>query len=212
MSNQSNKPKDNVSLKGSKFKNHFDELNSVFDTQKKSRLFNTIVIAVLSVLFGMLFLSFYYHECLKPEKNNIIMIMILVFFLIVACIFGLIALIKMYPLLEKSNDQQNKMLERLVNAEIKSIEDEEEYGRFHEKTKVELIERYAKTLMDEDAKNGDNQRKLAIMQQEYVSHLADIALEMVKSKSNNNGQDQVSDQQMINQIIQQLIRQSNGQQ
>lgn len=110
------------------------------------------------------------------------------------------------PYWTKIAELNDKQTERL----IKLAEERLEHERYSEKVQTAIIEKYAKTLMDEDAKNGDNQRKLVIMQQEYVSHLADIALEIVKS--NNNGQGQVSDQQMINQIIQQLIRQSNGQQ
>ena len=74
-----------------------------------------------------------------------------------------------------------------------------ENDQLSERTRTSLIERYAKTVMDEDVKNGDNKRKIAIMEKEYQSHLADVALEMVKS---NN---QITDQQIINQIVQSLL-------
>lgn len=170
----------------------------------------SIVVWFIVFLIIVFLIALSFHNCFQDKSYGIIFMIMMGCILVAGIAIGVIALVKIIPLLGKTVDQYNKMEEKLLDAIIKSVEEGQEYGRLKEKTQTDILERYAKTLMDEDVKNGDNQRKLAIMQQEYVSHLADIALEMVKSK--NNGQGQVSDQQMINQIIQQLIKQSNGQQ
>lgn len=90
------------------------------------------------------------------------------------------------------NDKQKERLEKIAQERM-------ENDQLSERTRTSLIERYAKTVMDEDVRNGDNKRKIAILEKEYQSHLANVALEMVKS---NN---QITDQQIINQIVQSLL-------
>lgn len=170
----------------------------------------SIVVWFVVFLIIVFLIALSFHYCFQDRSYGIIFIIMMGCILLSGTAIGIIALVKTIPLLGKAIDQHNKMEEELLNAVIKSVEENQEYGRLKEKTQTAIIERCAKTFLDEEVRNGDNQRKLAIIQQEYISHLADIALEMVKS--NNNGQGQESDQQMINQIIQQLIRQSNGQQ
>ena len=171
----------------------------------------TIVISLLVFFILVFLITLLCFNGFSQDSHKIIFLIIIIGSVLAAGIaIGVIAIVKIIPLLGKSIDQYNKTEERLLNAVIQSVEEEQECLRLEGKTKTALIERYAKTLTDEEVRNGDNQRKLAIMQQEYISHVADVALEMVKT--NNKGQDQPSDQQMINQIIQHLIRQSNGQQ
>lgn len=120
-------------------------------------------------------------------------------YLILAAIVLLLVIVFLMKLLSsywvkivEINDKQKDRLERLAQERI-------EREQLSEKTQNSLIERLAKTAMDEDVKDGDNERKIAIMEKEYQSHLADVALEMVKSSN------QITDQQLINQIVQSLL-------
>lgn len=88
----------------------------------------------------------------------------------------------------------SKEMERL----LKLAEDRLEFERMSNKTTIAILERQARAIIDEEARDGENKRNIDKMKQEYQSHLADVALDIVKAY------DQTKDANSINQIIQNL--------
>ena len=105
------------------------------------------------------------------------------------------ALKYLVPYWTRIAELKDKQVERRMRQE----EEQWEYEQLQNRINISMQERKARAEIDEEAKEGDNKRKIEIMKQEYQSHLADVALEMVKS---NN---QITDQQIINQIVQSLL-------
>ena len=151
--------------------------------------FSLFALFVLGLLLAVPIICKCHCEC---DWVILVYLILAAVILLLATIFLIKRLAPYWIKIAEINDKQKERLEKIAQERI-------ENDQLSERTRTSLIERYAKTVMDEDVKNGDNKRKIAIMEKEYQSHLADVALEMVKS---NN---QITDQQIINQIVQSLL-------
>ena len=79
------------------------------------------------------------------------------------------------------NERQNGKIIRLVEEEM-------EFEQLAKRSQIGILVKQANATIDEEAKEGGNSRNIERMKQEYQSHLADVALEMIKAvnKSKEN--------------------------
>lgn len=110
---------------------------------------------------------------------------------LLALIFMLKYLVPYWTRIAELNDKQKERLVKLAEERL-------EYERLPRKTTIDILERQARANIDEKARDEENKRSIDKMKQEYQSHLADVALEIIKAY------DQTKDANSINQIIQNL--------
>lgn len=114
--------------------------------------------------------------------------------LLFTLMFALKFLVPYWTRIAELKDKQHE-------RKMKYDEEEREYERLQKRTDISIQDREARADIDENAKDADHNRKIEIMRQEYQTHLADVALEMVKLSNSSK------EQETINQIIQRLINQ-----
>lgn len=151
--------------------------------------FPVIALIIIGLLLAVPIVCICHCEC---DWQLFVYLILAAIILLLATVFLIKPLAPYWVKIVEINDKQKERLERIAQERI-------ENEQLSEKTRISLIERQAKSVMDEDMKKGENERKIAIMEKEYQSHLADVVLEMVKA---NN---QITDQQIINQIVQSLL-------
>lgn len=110
---------------------------------------------------------------------------------------------RLVPYWTKVADINDKMKEKLIRMEEEQLES----AQLAERSKLGMEERKARAELEETAKKADNSRKLEIMKQElevmkqeHQSHLADVALEMVKAGAQSKESDKV--EATIKEIVQ----------
>lgn len=184
--------------------------------RKDSTVFNPTVtvqldVDVLKLLEGIRYDSTFMKQdiIISPETINIqqhsklwplvIFRIACAIILLLALVFTLKYLVPYWTRIAELNDKQNE-------RKMKYDEEQKEYERLQKRTDISIQERRARAVIDENAKDAENKRKIETLRQEYQSHIADVALEMVKVANNSNNQE------TINQIIQQIINQNNEQQ
>jgi hypothetical protein len=89
------------------------------------------------------------------------------------------------------NDKHRERLTRMAEERL-------EGERLSKKTEIDIYERQARANIEEITRDGESKRTIERMKQEQQTHLADIALEIVKAY------DPTKDPNAINQIIQNL--------
>ena len=94
--------------------------------------------------------------------------------LLLAIVFLLKYLVPYWTRVSELNDKQNERILRIYEEKL-------EFERLPRKKEIEILERQARTDMDETVRESEHNRKMDVMDKEYRSHLADVALEMVKS-------------------------------
>lgn len=151
--------------------------------------FPVIALIIIGLLLAVPIVCICHCEC---DWQLFVYLILAAIILLLATVFLIKPLAPYWIKIAEINDKQKERLEKIAQERM-------ENDQLSERTRTSLIERYAKTVMDEDVRNEDNKRKIAILEKEYQSHLANVALEMVKS---NN---QITDQQIINQIVQSLL-------
>ena len=99
-----------------------------------------------------------------------------------------------HPYWTKITEINDKHRERLTRMAEERLEGE----RLSKKTEIDIYERQARANIEEIIRDGESKRTIERMKQERQTHLADIALEIVKAY------DPTKDPNAINQIIQNL--------
>lgn len=114
--------------------------------------------------------------------------------LLLGLVFALKYLVPYWTKIAELNDKQRERMMRLEEEQL-------EFKQLSRRTRIGNKERRVRANIEETAKDGDNKRKIEIMKQEYQSHLADVALDMIKAIHQSKDKDDVT---LINQIIQNL--------
>lgn len=111
----------------------------------------------------------------------IILWMALAVILLLTLIFMLKYLVPYWTRIAEINERQNGKIIRLVEEEM-------EFEQLAKRSQIGILVKQANATIDEEAKEGGNSRNIERMKQEYQSHLADVALEMIKAvnKSKEN--------------------------
>ena len=117
---------------------------------------------------------------------------VLAIIILLAVVFMLKHLVPYWIRIAELNDKQKERL-------IKLAEERLEFDRLGERTKIGIMERLARVEMDEKTRDEENNRKIELMKQEYQTHLADVALEMVKSMNQSKEKESTS---ILNQLLQ----------
>ncbi len=125
---------------------------------------------------------------------------ILLFWLLAATIvfltiiYTLKLLIAAWTKIADLNDKRNEKLMRMS-------EEQSEIDNMGKKIGFSIVERNAKAELDNKAKEEEHKQTMERMKQEYQTHLADVALEMVKAVNQTKDKDNSA---ILNQLIQTL--------
>ena len=139
-----------------------------------SIIFFLFIVVVAILLFIGLCNSFCGNccECVIP----------LIFIIVSGVCFGVIAIVKTKSLIEKSLDQEAKIEEKLLDAAIRHLEEEEEFSRLEERMATSLVEKNTKAMIDEEAREAENRRRIALMEEERMTEIANHALDIMKDR------------------------------
>lgn len=96
--------------------------------------------------------------------------------LLLTVIFMLKYLVPYWTRIAEINERQNGKIIRLM-------EEDQEFAQLAKRSQIAILVKQANTAIDEEAKDGESRRNIERLKQEYQSHLADVALEMIRTVS-----------------------------
>ncbi len=136
------------------------------------------------------------HIVVKSKENTEWSLMI---YRIVVAIIVLLALMLMLKYLVKYWTRIAELNDKQKERLIKLAEERMEFERLRERTNINIDEKKARADIEEKARDAESIRNIEKMKQEYQTHLADVALEMVKSMNQTKEKDNST---IVNQLLQ----------
>lgn len=94
--------------------------------------------------------------------------------LLLTVIFMLKYLVPYWTRIAEINERQNGKIIRLM-------EENQEFAQLAKRSQIAILVKQANTAIEEEAKDGESRRNIERLKQEYQSHLADVALEMIRT-------------------------------
>ena len=137
----------------------------------------------------------------QAERSDWLMLvsrLIFVTLLLTACV---IMFVKFLKHLDKLAEQDAKYNERLTDEVIRIYKEEKEHERLAERTRVGLLEKQGKAIIDEETRAKEHQRKLEVMDKEWIADLSNKVLEIAKVQVSNKTLDEKRAQQWISELI-----------
>lgn len=98
--------------------------------------------------------------------------------------------------MEHDRNRENKVLSMM--------QEEYEQDRLAEKTRIGIIEKFAKANIEEKARDAESHRQLDLKQQDYNTKIADIISEIYKAYCSVQGPQALNNQQIVTSLIQLL--------
>lgn len=195
------KKKDNNKDENKDTGNETLAMMSVIDkscNRKKAKWIGAYIITALFPIVLILLSSvFFFCECpTDPIKGCLCLIFVTL--LLTACV---IMFVKFLKHLDKLAEQDAKYNERLTDEVIRIYKEEKEHERLAERTRVGLLEKQGKAIIDEETRAKEHQRKLEVMDKEWIADLSNKVLEIAKVQVSNKTLDEKRAQQWISELI-----------
>lgn len=156
-----------------------------------------IITALFPIALIILASVFLFCEC-PPDTVKGGLCLAFVAMLLTACV---IMFIKFLKHLDKLAEQNAKYNERLTDEVIRIYKEEKEHERLAEKTRVGLLEKQGKAIIDEETRAKEHLRKLEVMDKERIADFSDKVLDIAKVQVSNKTLDEKRAQQWISELI-----------
>ena len=158
--------------------------------------FHTLMIALFILLVGACITLFCVFSCNMGEYK------IWLTFALLSCVIAIIIAVligikfSMPYFMRKMEDDRNR-----ENKILSMIQEEYEQENLSEKTRIGIIEKHAKAIIEEMARDAESRRQLESKQQNYNTIIAEITSELYKASCSAQNPQTLSDQQIVSQLI-----------
>lgn len=173
----------------------------IFNTLNHSECpsFQMLLIILFLLLVAACILLF--HEYISTlDKDKIWLTFVLLSCVIIIASTLLIGIkISMPYFIRKMEDDKIR-----ENKILNMIQEEYEQEHLGEKTRIGIIEKHARAIIEDMARDAESHRQLESKQQDYNTKIAEITSDLYKEYCSTQSPQTLSDQQIVSQLIQLL--------
>ena len=161
----------------------FEKIDVDLKGSENSRLWIGVVIAIIVFVGSLVLLSCVLINNIKMLCENGFWRPI-VYLVILALYSTLIFLLFKQLLLNqrKQKEDEFKQLDWLNRERVRLLDEYRDFARLQKKTELAIYDKQEKARIDEWVRDNEHLRKMEIMQQERISDLSKVILELVKTK------------------------------
>ena len=146
-----------------------------------------LIIVSLNVFLVLLFLiALGFHDCFKHPSYGLIFMIMMGVVLVANVAIGIIALLKMLPIFERSIEQRNKIEDRLMNEIIVSVNEDREDEKLAARTSIALVEKNAKTKIEEEFIETTHRHKMEEIELERSIDMTNRVLDLLKGQTSQS--------------------------